>query len=57
MFFATTILTTIGYGTFAPTTDSAKLLLAIVTIPGIGLFGYALSQVATLTLLVVGQVQ
>ena len=57
VFFATTILTTIGYGTFAPTTDSAKLLLAIVTIPGIGLFGYALSQVATLTLLVVGQVQ
>jgi hypothetical protein len=32
-------------------------MLSLVAIPGIGLFGYALSQVAILTLLVVGQMQ
>jgi hypothetical protein len=82
VFFATTILTTIGYGrytihtlisytlsytisytlsytisctlclgydSFAPTTDGAKVLLSLLSIPGITIFGVALGQMASLT--------
>jgi hypothetical protein len=53
IYFATTILTTIGYGSFAPKTDDSKLILACVAIPMIGLFGYSISQVATCIILFV----
>jgi hypothetical protein len=35
-------------GTYAPTTDEAKVVLCIVAFPGIAIFGYALGQVAGL---------
>jgi hypothetical protein len=34
LYFACTILSTIGYGNFPPMTDSSKLLLTIMCIPG-----------------------
>jgi hypothetical protein len=38
-FFATTIISTIGYGSFSPVTDSAKIFIMFYAIIGIGLFG------------------
>jgi hypothetical protein len=46
VFFSTTILTTIGYGNFAPKQTYTRLLLALFSIPSIGLFGYVLSLTA-----------
>jgi len=48
IFFATTVLTTIGYGNYSPQSTAARVLLTILTIPGVGVFGYGLSQVAEL---------
>jgi hypothetical protein len=44
IFFATTIVTTIGYGSFSPVTDGGKAWLVVLSIPMIGLFGYCLSE-------------
>jgi hypothetical protein len=51
IYFAATILTTIGYGNFAPCTDGSKWVLIWFAIPSIGLFGFCLSQIATMLLL------
>jgi hypothetical protein len=56
-FFSATVLTTVGYGNFAPTTDGSKWLITIIGIPGMGLFGYCLSQVAAIVLDQVQQIQ
>jgi hypothetical protein len=45
IFFATTIVTTIGYGAFSPVTDGGKFWLVVLAIPLIGMFGYCLSEV------------
>jgi hypothetical protein len=44
IYFATTIVTTIGYGSFSPTTDGGKSWLIVLSIPLIGVFGLCLSQ-------------
>jgi hypothetical protein len=44
IFFATTIVTTIGYGSFSPTTDEGKAWLVVLSIPLIGVFGFCLSE-------------
>jgi hypothetical protein len=46
MFFATTVLTSIGYGSFAPHTESSKLLISFVAIPAIALFGVCILNIA-----------
>ena len=48
VFFATTVLSTIGYGSYAPQSTAARMLLSILTIPAVGAFGYGLAQVAEL---------
>jgi hypothetical protein len=53
VFFSTTILTTIGYGNFAPQQPITRLLLSIFSIPGIGIFGYFLAQLAGQILILV----
>ena len=46
-FFATQILTTIGYGAFSVTTTPSKVLLIVFSVPSIGLFGFALMHLTT----------
>ena len=46
LFFAFTTLTAIGFGSPAPVTNQAKLLITILAIPGIAVFGLCLSQLA-----------
>jgi hypothetical protein len=48
VFFATTLLATIGYGNYCPTQDWTKAMIVATSLPTICLFGYALTQVATL---------
>ena len=48
VFFAATVLTTIGYGNFVPRTDGARVVLCILTIPGVALFGFAMAQISEL---------
>ena len=50
LFFAFTLLTTIGYGNYAPVTDESKLAIIILLFPTILLFGYALGQLAEIIL-------
>lgn len=46
IFFMMTIISTIGYGTFAPATDGGKAFIAIFCFIGIGYFGYTLTLVS-----------
>jgi hypothetical protein len=48
VFFATTMLSTIGYGNFTPSTNTSKVILTLFALPMIATFGYALLQVASL---------
>jgi hypothetical protein len=57
IYFAITALSTIGYGNFAPSTNTSKLLLIFFSIPMICVFGYSLSRVAVLLTLLVSKVQ
>ena len=50
LFFAFTLLTTIGYGNYAPVTDESKLAIIILLFATILLFGYALGQLAEIIL-------
>jgi hypothetical protein len=43
LYFVCTILTTIGYGNFAPSTNASKVALTVLSIPGIAVFGVCLS--------------
>lgn len=45
-FFAFTVITSIGYGNFVPVTNDSKLLITILTIPGVALSAYFLSQLS-----------
>mmetsp|Transcript_32523 Transcript_32523/g.103587 ORF Transcript_32523/g.103587 Transcript_32523/m.103587 type:complete len:494 (-) Transcript_32523:58-1539(-) len=51
IFFATTVLSTIGYGTSAPQTDASKAILACFALPAIAAFGLALGEMSSLALL------
>jgi hypothetical protein len=46
-----------GYGNFTPVTNQSKLLLSLVSIPGIGLYGYCISQVASCIVLCVSGIK
>ena len=46
LFFAFTVLSTVGYGNYAPAANASKLILIFLTVPGVAVFGYALSQFA-----------
>eukprot|EP00941_MAST-03F_sp_MAST-3F-sp1_P004000 g4000.t1 len=46
IFFIMTIISTIGYGTFAPSTDGGKAFVALFAFIGIGYFGYTLTLVS-----------
>lgn len=48
MFFSTTILSTIGYGTFAPSADEAKWVLISLTVPIIAFFGVSIVTVSNI---------
>ena len=50
IYFACTILTTIGYGNFAPKTNASKTALIVLSIPGIALFGLCLSSLSSFLL-------
>ena len=47
IFFVTTIVTTIGYGTFAPTTDGGKIFTVVFAFIGIAYFGMVVGLVGT----------
>jgi hypothetical protein len=53
IFFVMTIISTIGYGTFAPSTDGGKAFTAIFCFVGIGYFGYTLTLVSDRALIYV----
>jgi hypothetical protein len=53
IFFATTILTTIGYGNFSPETPMARFALSVFCIPAVGIFGFFLGEIASGLLLYV----
>ena len=46
LFLAFTVLSTIGYGNYAPDSEGARVFLAIFTLPGVVIFAYALAQLA-----------
>ena len=46
LYFAFTVLSTVGYGNYAPLADESKLILVFFVLPGVAVFGYALSQLA-----------
>jgi hypothetical protein len=46
IFFSTTILTTIGYGNFAPEDPRTRVFLSFMSIPAVGIFGYFLGEIA-----------
>ena len=46
LFFATTVLTTIGYGHYVPLTTVSRIVIAVITIPAVGVFAFALSQLS-----------
>ena len=48
LFFAVTILTTIGYGNFAPSEASSKLVIVLFALPLVAAFGWALSELSEL---------
>jgi hypothetical protein len=57
IFFAMTVISTVGYGNFAPTQAWSKLLLALLGLPGMALFGYTIANVAKLTMVVVAHLE
>ena len=46
LFFAFTVLTAVGYGSYAPVAFESKLAITVATIPGIVIFAYALGLFA-----------
>jgi hypothetical protein len=54
MFFSATVLSTIGYGNTAPVTDDSKIFISLLTIPGVVIFAYALTNLANILIWVVG---
>ena len=46
LFFAFTVLTAVGYGSYAPVAYESKLAITVATIPGIVIFAYALGLFA-----------
>ena len=48
LFFAVTILTTIGYGNYAPSQEDSRLVIVIFTIPLVAAFGFALAELSEL---------
>ncbi|XRB22260.1 potassium channel [Pseudoscourfieldia marina] len=47
-FFCATLLTTIGYGNFAPTSDESRLIIVILGFPLLAFFGFALSLLSSI---------
>lgn len=45
VFFGATVMSTIGYGNFSPSTAGGKILVALLAIPSIAIFGYCISKV------------
>mmetsp|Transcript_23237 Transcript_23237/g.72556 ORF Transcript_23237/g.72556 Transcript_23237/m.72556 type:complete len:287 (-) Transcript_23237:304-1164(-) len=50
LYFSTTIVSSIGYGDFVVTTDGSKWIIAMLAIPCVALFGYALKNLASIIL-------
>jgi hypothetical protein len=50
VFFATTIVTTIGYGNFAPVTFEGQLCLTVLAVPMVAIFGVLLSDAMNILL-------
>jgi voltage-gated potassium channel len=48
LYWATTTLATVGYGDITPHTDLQRLYSIFVMFTGVGLFGYAIGDIATL---------
>ena len=46
LFFVTTIVTTVGYGTFSPVTDGGKAFTVVLALIGISYFGFVLTLVS-----------
>ena len=57
LFFAFTVLTTVGYGSFAPEYDASKLAITVLIVPGIVAFGYALANFASVVMAIVSFIQ
>ena len=57
LFFAFTMLTTVGYGSFAPGHEASKLAITILIVPGIVAFGTALASFANVVMKVVSFVR
>lgn len=49
-FFASTLLTTVGYGNYAPQTDRSRLLIVVLGVPMIAVFGIGVSLIASTVL-------
>ena len=49
-YFAFTVFTTVGYGTYQPVTMASKLCLIVFIIPAICLFGFAFAQLSEIML-------
>ena len=48
LFFAVTILTTIGYGNYAPSQEDSRLMIVLFTLPLVAAFGFALAELSEL---------
>ena len=48
LFFAVTILTTIGYGNYAPSMETSRLVIVLFTLPLVAAFGFALAELSDL---------
>lgn len=49
-FFATTLLTTIGYGNYAPDTDESRIMIMVLGLPMLAVFGVGLSLLSSLVM-------
>jgi hypothetical protein len=57
VFFATTLLATIGYGNFVPSQNSTKTIIVVFSLPLICVFGYALAQIAKMMMTLVSRLE